>query len=256
MLNSWEDVSLEMYLELIDVIKDDSYDDDETKSFEIVSILLDKSLEDVEDMDYLEFNKALRNISFMNEPIKSHNCNVIKLAGTKLELINFKDLEFGAFIDLEHYFTDNYLNNLPIIFSILYRQVVTPTTALNKAVLEPYGSWLDIRPQLLEKVPITSLYEVLTKYIDFRQGVYSSYKGMFQGDEEQLTEQEEKEIISNMTTKERQEYEQEKRVGKWSWTLMLLKLANNDVTNIDKAASMKVFEALNLLAMKQELNIA
>lgn len=257
MLNSWDKINLAQYIELSEVSTDDSFENDDDKLFSILSILLDKSLEEIENMDFLEFNKKIKNFDFIYKPITSEYQNEIKIDDFEFELIPFNNLEFGAFIDIEHLLIegDSYITNLPKIFSILYRQVIKPSTAVNNAVYEDYSNWLDIRYVLFEKVPITAVYGVINEYMKFRSRIFISYQGLFQEKDDFEDSEEEQEMLRNMTSKEREEYQREKSISKWSWMLLLMRLANNEPINMLKAANMKILEAMNILAMQHELKV-
>ncbi len=257
MVRKWEDVTLGMYIEIIDVMKD-SDPEESDGSLEIISVILDKSLDDVREMDYDDYLKVVNRIKFMNEPIPSNVSNTITLSGVTMELLPFNQLEFGAFIDIEHYFADknNYTHNLPKIFSILYRQVVTPSDTLNNATYEPYGDWLDIRGSLFEKVPVTAVYGLVTQYMNFRSKIYKNYEGLFQEKEEALSEEDELEITKGMTSKEREGYEHEKAVGNYGWDLFLLRLANNDPLKMMEATKLPIIFALNILGMQNTLRMS
>jgi hypothetical protein len=62
-------------------------------------------------------------------------------------------------------------------------------------------------------------------------------------------------MLSEMTAQERKQYMNEKSVGKWAWTLFLLKIANGNPLKILEAAKLNIITALNLLSMLQELKI-
>jgi hypothetical protein len=166
-------------------------------------------------------------------------------------------LEFGAFIDIEHYLTSesSYINNLPKILSILYRQEVKPATALSNGVYETYDNWLDVRDVLMEKVSITALYGVIGSYMSWRGDILKKYGGLFQESEGAVDDEDEKEYVRGMSSAERTAYEQEKRVGKWGWVLFLYRLANNDPTKLDIAAGFPILKGLNILSMQNELKI-
>ena len=251
-ITQWSDVTLGMYIELVDIMADMDMEDN---GIELVSVFLDIDVEVVKDIDYDEFVKHIDNLAFINTPIPKRITNKVTLGDIELELIDFYKLEFGAFIDIENLLSVEYLNNLPKILSILYRKQLTPSDALNRATYEPYGDWLDIRGVLFENVPITALYGVIEDYMVFRNMIQTSYEGLFQDGEEEFTEADEAEFVKGMTSKEREDYEQEKSITSYGWDLLLLRLANNEPLKMLEAAGLPLIFALNVLGMQKSLKM-
>ena len=259
--NGWDKVSLAQYIELIGILSGSenlSEEEMDDITINVVSILENVDSDTIRNMSYDDYIKFNHNVGFINTPIPTEYKTVLDINGTELHLIPFNTLEFGAFIDIEHYLTSEvtYISNLPKILSILYRQEVKPATALNAAVYETYDGWVDVRDVLMDKVSITSLYGVIELYMNWRANILKNYEGLFQEPEGQYSEEDDAEYTKGMTSTERQAFEQEKRVGKWSWMLLLVRLANNDYTKLDEVAAFPIIKALNILAMCRELKIS
>lgn len=254
MISSWQQVSLEQYVEIIDVVgslnKEDYVDDTIT----LISILLDKAESEIAEMPYSKFIELEDKISFISEPIPQENKEELVIEGTAFRLIPFNQLEFGAFIDIEALLTQikgSYLHNLAKIFTILYRKINKKETLFNKIEYESYGNWTDIREKYFNTLPITDIYGVIIKYMAFRAKLFSSYEGLFA---EKETEEDE-EDYTGLSSKEIEAIEQEKRVGKWGWELLLLRLAANDPLKMGDATDLPIIQALNILSMQQELKM-
>jgi hypothetical protein len=250
MIKSWDDISLDIYIELLDILEGDYTE------LDIISLILDISVEEVENMPYDDMVKKIGGLDFLNKTIPQKNIGNIVIDKTQFYPIPFNDLEFGAFIDIEHYMSDakNYRYNINKIVNILFRRLIKPADALNKAIYEPYDNWSDTRYQMYNKVPVTSVYNVLNNYIEWRKNIFEKYQGLF-GDGEGMSEEEEKEMLRDMTGAERREYLNSKNVGKWGWVLFLFKLADRNPIKILEAAKMNVVMALNILSMFEELKI-
>lgn len=250
MIKSWDDVSLDIYIELLDILEGDYTE------LDIISVLLDISVEEVENMPYTEMINKIGGLDFLNKSIPQKNIGSIVVDGTLFYPIPFNDIEFGAFIDIEHYMSDtkNYKYNINKIINILFRRLIKPADAFNKAIYEPYDNWLEDRYQIFNKVAVTSVYNVLNNYLEWRKNIFERYQGLFdEGDN--MSEEEEKEMLKDMTAVERKEYMNSKNVSKWAWTLFLFKLSNRNPLKILEAAKMNVIMAFNLLSMYQELKL-
>ena len=163
-------------------------------------------------------------------------------------------MEFGAFIDLESIFTQgstSYVNSLPVIIATLYRQT-EDRGGLSVPKYEQYDNFNN-RASLFNQVLIYEVYGAIHKYLEFRETIFSSYKGLFQdkSEDEPLEDID----LAAMSAEERKEIERNKRVGKWSYELLLFRLASNDPLRMTDAASLPVVHAFNLLGMMQELGI-
>ena len=100
---------------------------------------------------------------------------------------------------------------------------------------------------------VQKLFRII--YLKFKSSIYSIYEGLFQQNEEELNEEEETELLREMTGKEREEYYNEKNVEGYGWELMLMRLANNDPTKMLEASKMTLYQSLNTLGMMCKLKI-
>jgi len=254
-VSSWNDITVGMYIELYDILIEPS----ESKTFEIISLFYDISMDEVEALDFETYIDIESKLDFINKPI-SKASDSFELSGITFQLIDFNMIEFGAFIDLEALITDkeNIIRNTPKIFSILYRPILKEETLLHKAVLDPYGDWLDKRVPLFESVPISLVYNSISEYTKFRNMLYEQYQGMFETKEE-MSDEDIKQLElekMHMTDTESKEEEKLERVNKWGWELLLLKLANNEPLNIEAATMMPLLQAFNILSMAHELGLS
>jgi len=249
MLKGWGDITLSSYIEVIDSVS--NVDD----IFEVLSIVFDKPLDEIEALDYDDILKMEKEVEFIFQPINNDFKPHININNYDFYLIPFDELEFGAFIDLEHLFSGEYIYNLPKIFSILYRRIEKKADDLNKPTYEKYGDWLNIRDSIFEMSIIEDVYGVVSSYLKFKTAIYTTYEGLFEERDEDLNESEEMEMLRDMTGKEREEYYNEKNVAGYGWEIMLLRLSNNDPTKMLESASMKVYQALNILGMMKNLKI-
>jgi len=247
---SWSNITLDIWIECMNIITDDSISDDD-KELNVLSIVLDRPLEEIENMPWEDLEKLDIDSSFFIGSVPQHEAKLV-IDGVELVPIRLNKLEFGAFIDLEAILSNpnGYLNDLPRFFSILFRAKLLDHSTLYVGQVEKYGDWARHRSHLMSSQPITKLYHTLIEYMEFRKKLFNSYKGLF----------EEKEDLSNddltgLSAKEREEIQKTERIQKWGWELLLLKLTVDQPLMIDKATEMPILEALNLLSMYQELSL-
>lgn len=150
------------------------------------------------------------------------------------------DLTLGEFIDLEHYFADDYVNNLPVIASILYRR--HKVNEWGDRVLEPYKYNPKDRESEFLELPITDIYGLIPEYLKFRENVMKAYENLFSPDLPDDGEMDEEDL------------NEEKKESKWSWELLLFSLANEDITKVDHITDLPLIFVFNFLSMRQETN--
>jgi hypothetical protein len=243
---SWDDITLGQYLELYDVLR--SEDPDE---FTIMSILFDKAYDDIYNMSVEEYKVLETQIDFIKKPVTTKYKTELLLNNTVFKLLDFNKLEFGAFIDIEHLLMGekDYSGKLSIIFSIMYRRVIQEGSDFEAEVLEPYGNWN--RTDLIDNVPVTSVWGLPQAYMAFRSKLFESFSGLFQEEEPE----EEDEDLTGLTSTERNAIANDQKLKKWGWELMLFKLANRDPLKMADATKISIIQALNTLGMMQECKI-
>lgn len=250
MINSWNKVTLEQYVELYELLINFSSDSDNL--LDIYSIILDQSIEQIRDMPYDLYLKIEKEILFVTKPVPDQVKEFITVNEAEFKLIEFNQLEFGAFIDLEAFLATKggYINKLNCIFALLYRKIVKPAQEFTEIELESYSFDLNRRALMYDSIIITELYGALLAYMKYRAKLLASYQGLFV-EKEDINDED----LSDLTNKERKEIEALQKSSRWSWQLLLFKLANNDPLRIMDAAKLNIVTAFNMLAMMQELKI-
>lgn len=238
---SWNNVSVEQFMELKG-LQVDSFDSIFDFHVEAISILSDTDINDVYDLDFDELTELIKEINFINrDPNKPVNRII-----SDLHYIGLQHLKVGEFIDLEHYFTNNYYAHLSDICSVVYRK--KRFDEWDNEVIEPYEYDIKQRKQLFKDVKCTDVFGIVQEYIKFRENFMEVYINLFQ---EPATD----EIEDDLTDEEKEEIKKEDNLNKWSWEKTLYILANEDITKIDDVLKMNLIFAFNMLSMKTELQL-
>jgi hypothetical protein len=242
---NWSDITLEQYIEL----------NQTTDPFDIIGIILNKDSVEIDNMPYDELLKLLPQTDFIKTAPPRQNTAII-IEDIRYDIIDFQQLEIGAYIDIEHYLfeKEKITDNLDIILAILYRRIIKQDI-LGHIKYEKYdGSKIKILGKYMMQLKMDKIFHILGDYIKWRDNIKNTYHGLFDSDNS-ISKEEEAEMLANMTTRERLEYEGGKKIGKWGWVVMLYKLADRNPLKINKAAKLSVIAAFNLLSMMQELKI-
>ena len=239
----WSEITVEQFLEISEIDKSQgSY----YYNTEILSIICNEPTEVIDELDVDEMFKIVKQCKWaLSQPSNHYK---LELLGMKVK--PFNKLCLYEYIDLDYYFTNNYITNLANICGILYRQ--SKVNEWGEEIIEPYEYDCTIRADKFLDLPITDVYGIISEFLKFRDNFLNTYKNLFQGEElPELTAEQKAEL----TPEELKEEEDTKKESKWSWERMIYGLCNNDLTKSDKIGSLPLTYVFNMMGMKKELDI-
>jgi hypothetical protein len=233
---SWNDVTVAQYIE---ARKSVNMDSNFESQLELLGVLADVPTEDLEDLELDEFSTLLARISFVqSEPNKRAAQSILEYQLKPLNKIKVEE-----FLDLEYYVTKDYIENLPIICAILYKQ--TRVDEWKHLSYEPHEYDLEERSKEFLNLSINSVYGVVTSYLEWRENFLNTYSNLF---DEPITEED----LQEVEPEDRKELEAEMKMSKWAWEKTIYILANEDITNMEKVLGMNLIFAFNMLSMKKD----
>ena len=239
----WSEITVEQFLEISEIDKSQgSY----YYNTEILSIICNEPTEVIDELDVDEMFKIVKQCKWALSQPSNHYKS--ELLGMKVK--PFNKLCLYEYIDLDYYFTNNYITNLANICGILYRQ--SKVNEGGEEIIEPYEYDCTIRADKFLDLPITDVYGIISEFLKFRDNFLNTYKNLFQGEElPELTAEQKAEL----TPEELKEEEDTKKESKWSWERMIYGLCNNDLTKSDKIGALPLTYVFNMMGMKKELDI-
>lgn len=245
----WTKVTLLQFQELKSTNPDD-FESDVDLIIEQICILadLDSESDEFGDMDFDDLLDIMKSITWvMTEPPLNHTH---KFGDYKLKDIN--KLKLGEFIDLEYFFSDNYIKNLHIICSILFKK--TKIDEWGNTIEEPYIYDIHSRGDLYLDAPISMIWGIIKYYLDFKEIITEKYHIIFNNDGDDI--EDDYGVLSQEEIEEiKREIENDKKKSMWSWPHLIHKLADGDVTKYDKITDMSLAFILNELSMRKQLDI-
>jgi len=231
----WEEVYADQFIDIKKL--DDGESSFFIKQIEKLAILTDTLPDDElwEDLDVEDLNKTIKELKWLNsEPSKNFKRQI-----GDLHCIDINQITFGQFIDLNYYFSENYLDNIFIICGILYRK--KSINEWGTVVYEPYDS-INIyeRSELFKELPITDIYGIFDYYISFKDKITEIYKPLFtpQFDENEFTDE-------DYTEEEKKEIEEEEKLSQWAWNNVVYRLVGSDITKHKDVYNMNFVSILN-----------
>jgi len=206
-----------------------------------LSTVTDTDPEELEDLEPEKLVEYIYELNFLrHEPSKG--------AVSKIEDLHFKPfilLKFGEFIDLEYYFSNNFVNNLTSICGLCYRIKRVDEWGLEE--FEPYRFNPADRSHRFTDLPINVTYGVVPEYLTFRAELMQKYENLFMPDIEEPDEE--------LDAEDLKEEQEEQRIKKWGWEKVIYDLAGEDITKADQITDLPLIMVLNFLSMKHELRV-
>lgn len=207
---------------------------------DVLSALTNSNISEFEELDIDELTALTEQIKWIqSEPSKRYKSKLDKYV-----LKPFTKISLGEFIDLEHYFSNNYLDHFCHILALLYRR--TSKNVYGDDIIEPYNYSPSDRLDWYLDYKITDVYGLIPEYIKFRENFTNTYTNLLVdvvADDEVLEDAE-----------EIKEQKREKEQQKFAWESTIMALCNDDLSKFNDILDMSAVLVFNILGMKKTLN--
>jgi len=207
---------------------------------DVLSALTDSNISDFEELDIDELSELTEQIKWINsEPSKRYKNKLDKYV-----LKPFTKISLGEFIDLEHYFSNNYLDHFCHILALLYRR--TSKNVYGDDIIEPYNYSPSDRLDWYLDYKITDVYGLIPEYIKFRENFTNTYTNLL------VDVVADDEVLDDADEIKEQKREQEKQ--KFAWESTIMALCNDDLSKFNDILDMSAVLVFNILGMKKTLD--
>jgi len=207
---------------------------------DVLSALTDSNISDFEDLDIDELGELAKEIKWIqSDPSRRYKSKLDKYV-----LKPFSKLTLGEFIDLEHYFSNNYLDHFCHILALLYRR--TSKNVYGDDIIEPYNYSPSDRLDWYLDYKITDVYGLIPEYIKFRENFTNTYTNLL------VDVVPDDEVLEDADEIKEQKREQEKQ--KFAWESTIMALCNDDLSKFNDILDMSVVLVFNILGMKKTLD--
>jgi hypothetical protein len=207
---------------------------------DVLSALTDSDISEFEELDIDELTVLTEQIKWINsEPSKRYKNKLDKYV-----LKPFTKISLGEFIDLEHYFSNNYLDHFCHILALLYRR--TSKNVYGDDIIEPYNYSPSDRLDWYLDYKITDVYGLIPEYIKFRENFTNTYTNLL------VDVVPDDEVLEDADEIKEQKREQEKQ--KFAWESTIMALCNDDLSKFNSILDMSVVLVFNILGMKKTLD--
>lgn len=207
---------------------------------DVLCILTDKDVSYFEELELNELSELIKQIKWLqSDPSRRYKNKLDKYV-----LKPFTKLTLGEFIDLEHYFSNNYIDHFCHIIALLYRR--TSKNVYGDDIIEPYEYSPRDRLDWFLDYPITDVYGLIPEYLKFRENFTNTYTNLLEDvhtDDEVLDDPD-----------EIKEQKKEKQKQRYAWEYTIMSLCNDDVTKFNQVLDMPVVLIFNILGMRKTLD--
>ena len=207
---------------------------------DVLSALTDSDISEFEELDIDELTVLTEQIKWINsEPSKRYKNKLDKYV-----LKPFNKISLGEFIDLEHYFSNNYLDHFCHILALLYRR--TSKNVYGDDIIEPYNYSPSDRLDWYLDYKITDVYGLIPEYIKFRENFTNTYTNLL------VDVVADDEVLDDADEIKEQKREQQKQ--KFAWESTIMALCNDDLSKFNDILDMSAVLVFNILGMKKTLD--
>ena len=207
---------------------------------DVLSALTDSDISEFEELDIDELGELTKQIKWVQSDPSRRYKN--KLDNYVLK--PFSKLTLGEFIDLEHYFSNNYLDHFCHILALLYRR--TSKNVYGDDIIEPYEYSPRDRLDWFLDYPITDVYGLIPEYLKYRENFTNTYTNLL------VDVVADDEVLEDADEIKEQKKEQEKQ--KFAWESTIMALCNDDLSKFNDILKMPVVLVFNILGMKKTLD--
>ena len=234
---NWNQISVEQFLEIRSLSSEDGMFN---YQIDVLSALTDSDISEFEELDIDELSELTSQIKW----IQSDPSRRYKNKLDKYVLKPFSKLTLGEFIDLEYYFSNNYLDNFCHILALLYRR--TSKNVYGDDIIEPYEYSPRDRLDWFLDYPITDVYGLIPEYLKYRENFTNTYTNLL------VDVVPDDEVLEDAEEIKEQKREQEKQ--KFAWESTIMALCNDDLSKFNDILNMSVVLVFNILGMKKTLD--
>jgi len=207
---------------------------------DVLSALTDSDISEFEELDIDELSELTSQIKWLqSDPSRRYKSKLDKYV-----LKPFSKLTLGEFIDLEHYFSNNYLDHFCHILALLYRR--TSKNVYGDDIIEPYNYSPSDRLDWYLDYKITDVYGLIPEYIKFRENFTNTYTNLL------VDVVADDEVLEDAEEIKEQKREQQKQ--KFAWESTIMALCNDDLSKFNDILDMSAVLVFNILGMKKTLD--
>lgn len=233
---NWNQITVEQFNELRSIQVEESV-------FEYNLDRLSLFIDDVEELTPKEVTQYIKELHWLNRDPHHKYTNKIG----DYYALPLSEVTWGMFIDLENFAKDPDTSLLNIAGALYRKRIKDEWGHIS---YEPYNYNPKERGTEFISLPITSIYGKVLEWINRRNYLINdAYSNLFDGGS--LSEEEMEDLTPEEKAEIRKEEAEQAKFSKWSYEVLTLTLAGDDITKMKDVLNLKLVFVLNMLsAMK------
>jgi len=161
-IESWDDVSLEKWIRLLELQKESKSEE----ALETVSELSDISKKLIKELSIQDVAAIMKYVTDLQNEKDSSLKRIINIEGVEYGFHpDFEKLTLGEYADLETFIKNGVENHLPEIVAILYRPVIEKKNKVY--TIEAYDGDIAIRSEIMKKMSASQVQKSLVFFWTF-----------------------------------------------------------------------------------------
>ena len=161
-INSWNDVTLDNWLNLVDVDKDLSG----SEAYETIKELSDIPKTLIKELSLSDVAAIMQHFTKLQSKAPKTLTNIIKLDDVEYGFHpKLDDLTLGEYADIETMITNGVNNSLPELMAILYRPITEKKNG--KYTIEAYDGEITMRAEEMRKMPAQEVQNAMVFFWTF-----------------------------------------------------------------------------------------
>lgn len=234
--NSWSDITLEDYKNINNIKNNSS--SEFSKMLEVLCYLTDDDSWEEEDINIVV--KNFKNLHFLrNEEYKEVNID-----GYILKPIT--KFNISEWIDYDKSITEDDYN---AIIALKLRKF--KTDEWGNIEFEPYKFSLSSRKQTFDDLTMDKVFTIIREAKKDRETLLNSFREIFEHQEENLSDEEKKELTPAEISQIEMEIENDNQKRQFSWQILLDNISNGDWSRIPDILELPIGFVLNMMLVKK-----
>ena len=169
LIDSWEDVTLETWLQLID-FKEGTKTEEATKT---IAALTDIPKRLVQELALSDVVNIMSKIGELQEKQDTKLKNLIEINGVEYGFHpDLSEITLGEYADIEQFLKDGIDNNLPELMSVLYRPIKEKHKDSGIYIIDAYDGNIRLRAEEMKQMTAEQVQSALVFFYNFGK-VYS-----------------------------------------------------------------------------------
>ena len=233
LISSWEDVTLEKWLKLIEFQEGSKTKEAE----ETIAMLSDIPKKLIKELDLKNVALIMSKLAELQHKQNSSLKKIIEIDGVEYGFMpDLDSITLGEYADLETFIKNGIETQLPELMAVLYRPITEKKNDIY--TIAAYDGDIRMRTEEMKQMSAEQVQSALVFFLSFRERVVADFAIVFDG----AAEGNESAIAS------------ESFAEKWGWFGVMYRLTNGEIVNLERITNLSLLECLTWLSYETDLN--